>query len=287
MNKRSTTGLIDATKTARYAVRSPGLITMWQNELSRSGELFNKYEISCKPIPNMLSSGFDITEHTDADLTYEATEQCKAYSFEVDGEATIYIEDLTSVWNVLATIVVPNTITTFTNYKGIVTPTTGATKSRIRFSGSYYYKTVNRALFDYPLKLAQVPSYAEWLLYQMPADFKSVSQIVDESPISGYENNSDFKWEGKKDLYVNYEYEGTIRIVYKSIPIVITALSQTLQIDDITCESGAYFLAAHLIVVEDPASASFFNERFMELKQESKIKQPSAETQILNMYGGV
>ena len=282
-NKRSTTGVIDATKTLRYAVRTPGLLTAWQNELSRSGDLYSTFEISHKPFINLLGNSFDVKEHNSIDLIFEGARTCTAYSFDVDGEGTVYIEDFTSGWNILATISVPSTVTNFTNYKGIVTPTSGATKSRIRFSGTYYYNTVNRALFNYALKLAQVPAYAPFIRYEMPDDFKSVSQIIDEYS-DQYDYDGIYKWENKKDLYVDYFYEGSIRILYKPIPIVITALTDTIQIDDVSCTSGAYYLAAHLLLSEDSASASFFNDRYMELKEESTKKQPSATEQCKNVY---
>lgn len=292
MDKRNQTGVIDTTKTARYRVRTPSILTSWQSELAKTGDLYSKKEIPCKPIPSLfgLISGFDTLEHLSVDLTKEVTKPCKAYSFEVDGEATIYIEDYTTQWNVLATINVPSDVISYTNYNGIVTPTNGATKSRIRFSGSYYYKATNYALFDYPLKASQVPKYAPWVKYQMPADFKSVDQIIDEYPDRQYAKDSTYKWEGRKDLYLNYYYEGKVRIVYKPIPIPITDLSQTLEVDDITAMSGAYFLASHLLLTEDPATASFFNGRFMELKIESNIKQPASIQDIVDVYnisGGV
>jgi len=291
MDKRSSTGAIDATKTQRYKVRTPNILTMWQAELSKTGDLYATFEFDNKPIPNMLGmlSNFNMTEFTGTDLTYEAQGQCKAYYFEVDSEAIVYIEDFTTQWNILATINVPSTITSLTKYKGLIAPTSGSTKSRLRFSGSYYYKTINRALFSYSFQADRIPDYRPWIRKTLPADFKSLDMIISEYPDRQYAKDSAYKWEGRKDLYINYYFEGNYRAIYKPVPIAITDLIQTLQVDDITAMSGAYYLAAHLLLTEDPGTASYFSQRFIELKLESNVKTPAVISNIIDVYslGGV
>lgn len=290
ISKRSPNGTIDAGKTATYKARSPGILTLWQNIISRTGDLYNTLEISNSPIPNMfgLMIGFDIKEHGATspltDLIFETPGMAKSYYFEVDGPGTVYVEDFTIGWNVLATITVPDTVTSFTPYKGVVIPTSGATKSRLRFSGSYYYRTVNRALFAIPFQPSRVPDFKPWVKHSMPSDFKSVDQIIEEYPDRQYSKQVGTKWEGRRDLYINYYYVGKVRIVYKPVPITISDLSQTLQVDEISSMSGAYFLAAHLLLIEDPASASFFNGMYEELKLEASLKQPATESAIVDIY---
>ena len=286
MDKRSATGSIEASKVSRYLVRTPNILTMFQSELAKTGDLFATFEFDNKPIPNMLGllSNFELTEFTSEDLTYEANGQCRAYYFEVDSEATVYIEDYTTDWNILATINVPSTITSLTSYKGLITPTEGSTKSRIRFSGVYYYKTLNRALFEYSFQADKIPDYRPWIKKTMPDDFKSLDMIISEYPQRQYEKDTLYKWEGKKDLYINYYFEGNYRAIYKPVPIAITSLTQSMQIDDITSMAGAYYLASHLLLTEDVAVASFFNDRFLELKIESNIRQPATIEQIIDVY---
>ena len=291
VSKRNANGTIDPGKTATYKARSPGILTIWQNIISKAGDLYNTFEISNSPIPNMLGfiTGFDVQEYGKTspltDLTFEAVGNARAYYFEVDGPGTVYVEDYTTQWNVLATITVPDTVTSFTAYKGVVTPTTGATKSRLRFTGTYYYRTLNRALFGMPLALSRVPDYKPWFKVTMPSDFKSIDQVIDEFPDRQYAKDSTYKWEGRRDLYINYYYVGKVRVVYKPVPITITDLSQTLQVDEITSMSGAYFLASHLLLIEDPDSANFFQQMFEQLRLESNIKQPVSEAKIVDVYG--
>ena len=95
-------------------------------------------------------------------------------------------------------------------------------------------------------------------------------------------------------IYINYFFDGNIRIVYYPVPTLLTFtgsgssdLTQTLTVDDITARTVLpYGLAAHLMMTENSASASFFQQRFEELKFESTRQQASSSEQILNVYGG-
>ncbi len=290
IDERLANGTINATTTAVYKARTPGILNLWQSENVNNGDLYKTHEISNTPIPNLLglTSGFDIKEFIGTDLTFEGQGQPKAYYFEADAPCTVYIEDFTTQWNTLATITVPDSITSFTAFKGIVTPTDGSTKCRIRATGQYYFRIVNRALFGVTFQADRIPTYRPWVMHQMPDDFKSIDQIIDEVPDRQYTKETSYKWEGRKDLYINYYFIGNIRIVYKPVPVQITALTQTLEVDEVTSMSAAYFLAAHLLT-EDPNSASFFNQRYLELKALSNTKTPASIQDIIDVYsmGGV
>lgn len=288
IDERESTGVIDAAKTREYLNKAPSLLTLWQSEIAKSGDFYKTKEISRKPITNMLgyTNGFDIQEHVDTDKSFECSGSAKAYHFEVDGPGTVYIEDYTNGWNTLATVTVPDTVTYFTAYKGVVTPTSGATKSRLRFSGSYFYRCVNRALFSQPFQADRVPDYQPWIKYDMPSDFKSVDAVITEFPDRQYAKDANYKLEGKDDFYINYYFEGKIRIVYKPVPVKITAMTQTLEIDDITAISGSYYLAMHFVAVEQNEELRrFFKGKYDELKMESMIKQPLGVQQIIDIYG--
>jgi hypothetical protein len=285
ISKRSPNGTIDAGKTASYRARSLGLLTLWQNMISRTGNFYSTFEFDSKPIPNLIGNGFIMREHLDQDINIEVMGSVKAYNIEADGPGIIYVEDFTSVWNTLATITIPSTVTSFTQYKALVTPTVGATKSRYRLSGPTYYKVINLALYSYPVLADRIPDYAPMVKHKMPDDFKSIDQIVNESPIQGYVRDTDFAWEGRNTLLVDYNYIGKVRVIYKPVPITITALAQTLQVDDIVAMSGSYYLASHLLLIEDPASASFFQQVFEELRIESRRKQPAPMMKIEDVYG--
>ena len=87
-------------------------------------------------------------------------------------------------------------------------------------------------------------------------------------------------------MYVNYYYEGEIRVIYKPVPTTITSTSQTLEIDDITANAVTYYVASKISPFENKELVNFFEGKYNELKAESFIKMPSSEQAILDFYGG-
>lgn len=286
IDEKLATGAINATTTATYKARTPGILNIWQAENLQNADLYSEYDISCKPASNMLgyASGMDYLEYKGIEMIKDCVGSVKQYYFEADGEGTVYVEDFNGAWNTLATIVIPNTVVNFTAFKGIVTPSLNATMSRLRFTGTYRYIITNYAMFDVPVSPSKLITFRPWVKHTMPLDFKSVEQIYNEYCDRQMEKDSSYKWVGRGDLYINYFFEGNIKISYKPVPILLTSMTDALQADEVTSMSGAYFLAAHLLLVEDPASASFFNERYLELKALSSVKTPATITDIIDVY---
>jgi hypothetical protein len=120
----------------------------------------------------------------------------------------------------------------------------------------------------------------------MPSDFKSKTQIINEFPSWQYSDNNTHKWEGANELYVLFSYEGLIRIKYIPVPKEITSLDQTLEIDDITAISGAYYLAEHFALADQNSElASMCRSKFKELKRESLLNNPLTPSEIKDVYG--
>lgn len=275
-----------ADNTADYRARSPRIINVLQNELMPVGDLYKTHEISNSYIENQLGEHFDIIEHEDSDLIYEAIGS-KAYYFEVDGEATVYVEEeIAGVWTALTTVSAPNTVTSFTAYKGSLTPSSTSNKVRLRFSGTKYYRTNNRALFAYSFNT--VPDYRPWIKKQMPTDFKSIDQIIAEYPDKQYVINNDYKWEGKRDLYINYSYNGSLRIIYKPILTPITTINDTLEIDDMTAYNILpWGLGQALLATENPSLSDFMGQKYDEAKRSQSPEVPASEQPIEDKYGGI
>lgn len=306
MDERTDAGTLINSDVVSYRVKTYNILNLLQAELLKQGSIYSEYSISNKPFKNELGyrAGFEVEEFIGTDKSFEANSIAKAYYFEADNIGTVYIEDYTGSWNTLATVSTTASSNGFIAYKGVVTPTSGATKSRIRFSGTNYYRNVNRALFNIPfLSNSDVPDYRPWVKKTMPTDFKSVDQIVSEyvdysnNVIGQYTKDASYKWEGRNNLYIDYYFDGNIRITYQPVPSLLTFsgtgdssadLNQTLLVDDITARTILpYGLAAHLLLTENSASAAFFNQRFEELKFAGTRQQAASAEQIFNMYGGV
>lgn len=298
----SDNGTINATQVKEYSNRAPYFLDMWQKKMAKTGDLYKTFEKSCFRKNNLLGEfeSFNIIEHTTKEQPYEAY-GANCFHFGVDSQATVRIEEeINGVWTacngVYMTETEPSTAFTgtiqantstdsFNHYKGILSPANPDNKIRLVFGGNYYYKHINRALcpYKYP-SIDRVPDFKPYYKLKMPSDFKVVSTIIDEYPSWQYEEGT-HKWEGK-DLYVHFGYEGIIRIKYIPIPAKITSLSQTLEVDDITAQSGAYYLAEHFALADQNTDlAKKCKEEFRALQLESTIKAPLTATIIKDVYG--
>ncbi|MEI6821014.1 MAG: hypothetical protein WCL51_03705 [Bacteroidota bacterium] len=304
IDELSDTGLIDANKTKEYSAKAPYLADLWQREMVASGGLFKTFEISCMRKKNLISEfdSFIAVEHLTDDQSYQGT-GANCFHFSVDGQATVYIEELIgSTWTPVngfyMTSLVPSTAfsgtinastptSSFNDYKGLITPVSQYNPVRIRFSGSYYYRHSNRALcpYKYPV-ITLVPSFKPYYKVDMPSDFKSKSQVINMFPDWQYIEGTDHKWEGNTELYIQFGYEGTIRVKYVPVPTKITLITQTIEVDDITAASLSYYLAWHFAIADqNDALAAMCKEKFRTLKIESFAKTPMSMTDIKDVYG--
>ena len=68
----------------------------------------------------------------------------------------------------------------------------------------------------------------------------------------------------------------------------ITDFEGEIGLDDGICQGVLpYGLAAHLLLDENPAAASYFNERYAEALAAAKRGVPSAAEDIADVYGGI
>ena len=128
IDRRLENGTLSESDVKRYRVKTMGIVNILQAELTKQGDLFDKFEVTNNPIPNILieNNGFEIVEHIGEDKIYESKGVARSYYFEVDAPCTVYIEDFDGVWNILETIVIPNNVKGFTAYKGLLTPSLNA-----------------------------------------------------------------------------------------------------------------------------------------------------------------
>ena len=287
-------GDIDASTTADYRGRSLTLVDMCQKELLKVSDNYSKYEIALRSIPNLLgvNNYFDVREYKGVeDVSIEAINDevgsVRAYYFESDGSSgTVYIEDYTTQWNVLDTITLSNTTKGFQAYSGLVTPSTGASKSRIRFSGSFYYKYVNVALYSYPL--VTVPAYKQWIPVELPVDLKEIDNVVFDAYDGVYTNEPSYKieWEGNRQtIYVDYTLQGTLRVEYRPYPVAPTAFTDTISVDDMAAQCIVYYLAMNFIGTEQNEDLrNQFRSQYENLKLEVSRKQPESQVPLLDYY---
>ena len=265
-----------------------------QKELFKVGKMYNTFEIANKPAPNLLGnlSNFDLVDFI-GDNQYYPNESgvvgAKSYYIESDsdnsGTNKMEVEENQSgVWAVLSTVTFPASVTSLTAYKGLITPLSIGNHIRIKLSGTTHFRHTNRCLFSYPFSLAKIPSYRPWVKAEMPSNFQSRDQVIKETSDGNYANTSSYKWEGWKDLYYNYGFDGNIRIVYRPIPINLTGIDDVLEVDDITAQAIAYYIASRLAPFENKDLAQPYDDEYRSIKTENSVSQPATEVPIEDYY---
>jgi hypothetical protein len=300
IDELSDSGAVDPNKTKEYSNRAPRLLDMWQHENIKNGDKYKTFEISCFRKRNLLGdlNQYGIIVENNGETQNYSASGANCFYVEVDGDCTITItEDGTPVSgtyifnNGEATaftgdieITVPEGTTSLLSVKGIITTSGG--NVNMALAGTYYFRHSNRALSPYKFATAdKVPDFKPWYKVEMPSDFKNRSQVVNEYPNWQYEEDTYRKWENNNELYINFAYEGIIRVNYIPVPVKITDLAQTLEVDEITAISGAYYLAEHFAMADQNSElAGRCRQKYAELKMESMQKAPLSPQNIVDVY---
>ena len=263
------------------------LADMAQKELYSVAKIQKTFQFSQKPIPNLLgnSSEFNQVDFIGTDQTYpnDGVIGAKAYYFEATGTGTVYIEEYNGVaWNTLSIINVPAQVN-YNAYKGVIVATDTSYPIRLRFSGTTWYRHVNRALFGYPFAVSQIPDYRPYVRINLPADFMDTSQLVSES-IMEYNKDSDYKWEEPNNLYVSYYFDASYRLIYNPVPVTVTSINDTLECNNIIGQAIPYYVAAKLAPFENQSLVNFYEQKYQELKMDAKSKKPVTWETVQSTY---
>jgi hypothetical protein len=112
----------------------------------------------------------------------------------------------------------------------------------------------------------------------LPADYIAMYQLLD----SNLNLVDDFKIIGRK-LYVRYDLNGTL--IYRYVPAVVTALSETTPYDNMIATTVIpNALAAQLLINENTTLANYFNQRYIELLNKIKTKEPASINKRTDKY---
>jgi len=266
------------------------MVNMGLREVFRDTKYYDTLEISNKRIPNLLGdmTQFDKVDFTGVDKVYpeggNGVVGAKAYYFEVDSDATVYIEEYNgSVWNVLETI---NIVTDEpSRNKGAITPTDPSYPIQIRFSGTTFYRHQNRCLFPYSFKV--IPEYRPWIPVTLPNNFAEINEVICEKPERQYGQDADFKQEGFNKLYINYFFDGTLRVIYSTQIVEVTALTDLVQLpNQLSREFVNNFVAARLCNKFNPVLTNYFEDKSNELLFKAQSKGPASVESITDVYLG-
>lgn len=232
-----------------------------QKEIAQVKKIHAVYSISNNPINSQqgLLQGFELKQHLPGVDIIEAYTGSKAYYFEVDNVADVYIEEnVNGVWTALVTI--NNTVKgQFTAYKGLTNASNPDNAIRMRFSGNYVYNVRNRALFAYAFPTANdVPIYTPYVKYQMPADFMELQKVIQQTDPRQYKEMIAYYWEGKRTFVLNYYEHGSFDIHYYRYPTTITSTTSDtyeFEIDTEAQEAIPFFIASKAVFDENQTMA--------------------------------
>lgn len=285
--------LIPSSELADLESKSIRFIDMAQKVLYKDGNNFKKFTYTGTQTPNLMGNGaeWDVIDYEETEQYYPTETGiagAKAYYFEVDGAATVTIEENQGgTWTALATETIPSTVTELTAYKGAISPVSADNPIRMKFGGSFHYHHKNRALYSVTYDTGKIPDYAPYFAVEVPSDFRSINQIIKEDCTGRYVNQGAYKWQGFRELYISYYFDGVITIVYRPVPTTITALTDTLEIDDITAKAIPYYAAAKIAPNENTDVVSYFEQLYSEALAAVKDDQKMPEQSIEDLYGGL
>lgn len=122
----------------------------------------------------------------------------------------------------------------------------------------------------------------EYVSVDMPTDFGGLSCIIDTETTGAYIKSPAYYIEVNK-LYIRNDYKGTLRIRYKPVPTPLTSFDDDLLIDGNTAEALIYYIAGNLLLEENGDKASYYIQKFEELKERLKTR-PAAFEPIHDVY---
>lgn len=288
-------GDVDATNTADYLARTPYLVNLFQMELIKSGDLYTKYPIAYKPFKNILSGGdqLSIGEHIATDVIIEATDVARIYYFESDAPVgTVTIEKYNGSWVTMATITLRNSGYGFVRYKGLIGSLAGETKTRIVFSGDYYYRYSNVAFHKEVLNsINRYYGYGEQVNIALPTNLNSIKNVVFQHSNNTHTLSPKYDIEIKgtqTELVIDRDFEGEILVTYIPNPDLISSIEDDIQVDEFSANIIAYMLAeAFMNVEQNDYLAGLFKSKYQQLIAETQYKKPKNVVNTINVYGTV
>lgn len=271
INQLSSRGTIKpAAKVADLVMKLKYFVNPLLYELAQTtGKIAATETFVLNPVDNALGSDTSsIKSFTGTDVTYELV-GAKAYWFEAVGPATVYIEEYTGgAWVVLSTITILSSVTEFTEYKGLIAPSSATNRVRLRFSGTSPYSYRNYKLYTYTWATeAEIQQHRPDFKFVLPADFLEMNQVYIRKDARQFVPFSTYVWEEPNIIWVNRYYgPAEIRASYWRKPTVLTWTEPSDILDSATIdatEDACNLLplamsAAVLRSVKDDASATVF-----------------------------
>ena len=268
---------------ADYLLRAIPFFDQAQKQIAQYSKIHAVKHISRYPETNLLGDNqtWDMIRHANADLSNTICVGGQAYYFEVDNPATIYIEEeVSGVWTVRDTITVPESVTSFTAYKGVISLDSVLNSVRMRFSGSYPYSIRNRAFYaNLYASASKVPDYTPYVTYTMPSDFFEIDKVINTTDNQIYNDTLDYRRVGRREIVFSYDTKGEIDAHYFKYPVNLYD-QDTVTVYTDTASAGAF------TYITFPVGASTEDKAYSGMTLTISAGTGSGQTAVIIDYNG-
>ncbi len=298
LNKYSTRGKeLAPSKTADIRLKIESFINTELIDLATTtGKLRASKTYVVKPVYNELSRDTSSikTHLPGTDFAIELT-GAKSYFFEAQGPAAVTVDEyIDGEWVNLEAITIIETKPEFTEYKGLITPSSDTNRVRLNFSGDYVYNYRYYVLYPYTFPAAEeVQQHRPHFLFDLPDDYLSVENVmIRRDKMQWVPNINHILDLANHKIGLNRHQEGEVILNYYRKPVLI-ALTGIEEVDNAqaidTTPDGAYALAlgvASLVTAKnDPATSAYLNNLY-EVKKANMLDNESNYTQAIISVNG-
>jgi len=221
MREYSNNGEINANSVnLDYLLSLNNFFDMAQKDIAQTKKIKRVLNFSQYPIVSGLGnlSGFDIIRKITEDLEISMVNP-SSYCFSTDNTSTMEIEEnIAGTWTNIETI--QNTTKgKFTEFKGLISPSSPTNTVRVRFTGPYSYNITNYAMFSDPFETAEdVPSFKSYREYAMPSDFYKLDKVFVSRAVRQFVEYIGYKFTPDNKLRINYFEKGDFEVHYNAMP---------------------------------------------------------------------
>lgn len=294
---------------ADYILRGNTFVDQAQKEVATMAKIHAKYSFSQNSIDPLNGKfyGFYLKQFLPgADLVDIQGANGQSFYTEIDRPCSIYIEESSNGlnWSSVSSVswitesttgtsnpIVVSGISSFTAYRGIITPSNATNLVRLKITGNYPANRRNTAIWSVPFASpSDVPIYNDRVEYTIPDTYwMEFNKIVHRTDNQIYEQMVDFSSIGRKTFAVNYFYTGSFDVWYFKVPNDITDL--TLDSTELEVYPGmpqeciAYYVAAHYLMDEQPSLGTLLLNEYQSKLSNLKTQINTGIMQVYNAYG--
>jgi hypothetical protein len=206
---------------------------VYQRDVAQAAKIHAVHKIIHNPLYNDTATDTsEIKKHlpdVDFSVTMNGALSC---FFEAIGPATVKIdEDVAGTWTTLETISILSSVTTFTEYRRLITASDTDNDIRLLFTGSTTYDFRNYILYPYTFTTEDdVQQHRPFFEYTLPAACKEIAYIQCLSgtpyytiPNYGRLGKQDYHLRSDRILAINrYAYPAEYQVHYWAEPADIT-----------------------------------------------------------------